>query len=191
MDANQEVRAMILCVLPFPPLPVQAKRFEDGNRVGDALVITSHDILSHLLEEACVKRTPAENASRRIQQIAIMEDFIRDLENSTTFTPEQLYDLYCAYTRRHICTYTPLLPDLYFMPLAYCCKGDPTHRRVCDYMSGQSIFKELPQQAWKEMDFPSLLNAARERFLTPQTEDSIADVPPNPVPVNVPDEEGL
>lgn len=167
MDVNREVRAMILCVLPFPPLPVQASRFEDGNVVGDNLVTTSHDILSHLLEEACVKRTSDENQRRSEQQLKVLEDFYMEMQKASTLTAEELYGLYCTYTKRHIATYleNTQVPELLFMPLAYCCKADATHKRMCDYMAGQAVMKQLPQKEWSQMEYSVLLQEARDSFL--------------------------
>ena len=164
-DPNREMRAMILCATPFPPLPVVARRFLEGNSVGDNAVVTSHDILSHLLEDACVKKTAEEHAVRRDLQVKVLGDFILELLQTPQDNPEKLYETYCNHTRKYIATYVQgkEIPELFFMPLSYCCKGDYTHRRFCDYMTGQSIMRELPQSPWAQMDFHTLLQEAKKR----------------------------
>jgi hypothetical protein len=169
-DMNRELRAMILAALPYPPLPVCAKRFEEGNRLGDGVVVTSHDIISHLLEAAVLMSNAHKNAERRERQKEVLRCFLRDLVQQQDMNDlRELYDIYCRHTREHIASeflyclsvflifglvrdcvfrlaaYYPVgyMPELHFMPLSYVCKGDAVHRKICDYMAGQAVLLEL------------------------------------------------
>lgn len=102
-DPNREIRAMILVALPFPPLPVCARRFEEGNVLGDGVVVTSHDILSHLIEAAAVMRTSKENNERRLKQQDVLRLLLKDLvQQRDPHDMRELYDIYCRNTRLHI-----------------------------------------------------------------------------------------
>jgi hypothetical protein len=165
MDGNRELRAMILCTLPYPPLPVTAKRFED-NKLGDTAVISSHDIISNLLEAACVKNKTGENSDRLGRQQAIMQDLLRELQD--TQEPEKLYNIYCRQTAAHISSYYPVgaAPELRFMPIDYCCRGDTVHTHLCQYMAAQSIWmQDTKERKWNQIDLPALLVLTRERWV--------------------------
>ena len=63
---------MILTALPYPPLPVMLRRLEDGNLLGADVLQTSHDIISTLLSDACVKYTVSENLERQKKQRGVV-----------------------------------------------------------------------------------------------------------------------
>ena len=99
MDDNREIRAMILCSLPYPPLPVEARHFEDGNRLGETAVTTSHDILSHLLEVACVYKDAHADAERKSRQMEVFRCFLMDIVQNGMVDTEKLYSIYCKRCR--------------------------------------------------------------------------------------------
>ena len=184
MDSNREMRAMILCLLPYPPLPVTGRRFEE-NKLGDSTVITSHDIISQLLEVACVKNQPGDNSRRKQRQEEVMEGLLSDLKGTTD--PAALYAIYCRRTAEHIAAYFPSgnAPELRFMPLDYCCRGDAVHKRFTDYMKAQSFLMNAQggqEQEWKEAEFPSLILAARDNWVADQGRrpDMLGETPPVP-----------
>ena len=172
MDDNREIRAMILCSLPYPPLPVEARHFEDGNRLGETAVTTSHDILSHLLEVACVYKDAHADAERKSRQMEVFRCFLMDIVQNGMVDTEKLYSIYCKRTAEHIATYYPQgsAPQIRFMPFAYTCRGDSVHRRICDYMAGPSILlgheSGTTAASWECHDLSSLLNTARGHFVT-------------------------
>ena len=85
MDQNREIRAMILASLPYPPLPVEAKRLEDDNKLGDVVVTTSHDILSHLLEAICVQGNASIHKNRQERQLGR----VRHVQSTSVLAPKQ------------------------------------------------------------------------------------------------------
>lgn len=174
-DDTAEMRAMILTALPFPPLPVQLRRLEDGNVLGEEVVQTTHDILSTLLREACARCTGNENMARRKLQQAVLGDFLRELVaagRADMQDPPALYASYQKYSLLHIATYFPPgapVPQVTVMPLGHVCRGDKTHRKMCDYMAGQAVLLELPHgrcaQDWMAREYADLLTICKERLV--------------------------
>jgi hypothetical protein len=172
VDSNREIRAMILCALPYPPLPVAVRRFEDGNKLGDEVVCSSHDLISQLLEVACVRGRGDDNAERQERQRGILREFLADLVKDGPLDPPRLFEVYCQRTHEHIATYCPNgrgLPEVRFMPFGYVCKGDKHHAKVCEYMAAQAILLELQggkaTQDWMGVEFCDLLSVARDRLV--------------------------
>ena len=164
---------MILCALPYPPLPVQARRFDaDENTLGDPAVVTSHDILSHLLEAACVHLDAPADASRRERQVEVLRCFLMDLVKDGVLSGEALYGVYCKHTAAHIGAYYPpgAAPALHFMPLSYPCRGDDVHGRACDFLAGQSTVLGLEAGTraddWRHMQYQGLLERCRDRLVS-------------------------
>lgn len=187
MDQNREVRAMILASLPYPPLPVEAKRLEDGNKLGDVVVTTSHDIISHLLEAVCVQGDPKIHQNRQERQRNVLRAFLADLVKDGIQGPEALYDTYRKHTVQHIATYYPegaVIPELRFMPLGYVCRGDNVHVRTCDYIAAQARILELRggycASDWGNRNYVDLLVEARNRL--------VCEGDPTKLVVNIPAE---
>jgi hypothetical protein len=172
-DSTQEMRAMILAALPYPPLPVALRRLEDGNALGDEVLQTSHDIISNMLVESCAKGSAAENASRRRTQVAVLGDLLRALTADGLQEPPQLYATYCTFTARHIASYVTsgggAIPEIRFLPLGHVCKGDSAHLRMCDYMAGQArllaLDEGLAAQDWLSYEYAQMLCIARNRLV--------------------------
>ncbi len=174
VDSNREIRAMILCALPYPPLPVAVRRFDDDNKLGEEAVCSSHDLISQLLEAACLRSTTEENAERQRQQREILRGFIADLVKDGPLQPPGLFEVYCRRTREHIGTYFHAegkgLPEVRFMPFDFVSRGDKYHAKICEYMAAQAILLELQggtaMQDWMCADFPSLLSVSRDRIVS-------------------------
>ena len=168
-DSTQEIRAMILAALPYPPLPVLLPRL-DGS--GEEALQTSHDLISMLLRHSCARRSESENKERQRRQQAILVGFMRDLGSEACDAPPGLYRTYCEYTLRHIATYLPPgapPPALRFLPLDHPCKGDATHKAMCGYMAAQARLLELPDgecaENWLRYEYFDMLLFARSRLI--------------------------
>jgi hypothetical protein len=108
VDQNRELRAMILAALPYPPLPVQARHFEeDGNELGDYTMVTSHDIISNLIEQSWRRDQTTTSPDRQEKQREVLRCFLRDLVKDGIPTVDVLYEIYCTHTRDHIASYYP------------------------------------------------------------------------------------
>ena len=172
-DSTQEMRAMILSALPLPPLPVVVQRIEDDGRIASELVQTSHDVLSNLLLHACARNDQGQNAERKKRQHEVLRLLVASMYNKGEWQPiPDLYHTYCRHTLLHILTYLPPEappPGIRFMPLDSVCKGDPTHRRMCDYMAGQALLLGEPNgrasQDWLCREYADMLAMARGRLL--------------------------
>ncbi len=189
---------MILAPLPLPPLPVIVERLDDDGRVCEELLQTSHDLLSNLLLHACAKNSPADNDERKERQTGVLRSLVNHMANRGQLqSVPELYETYCHHTRLHACTYLPRDgkgPSMRFAPLASVCKGDATHRRMCDYMAGQAIILEEPNgtsaQDWLCREYADMLSMARQRLLLEsvespgqeQTAPETADQPGRSVP---------
>ena len=171
-DPNRELQAMILCALPLPPLPVEVRRLEDGNLLGDRTVITSHDVLSQLLEAACVHRNSSADTVRQQRQVEVLRCLLMDLVKDGILAVDPLYDVYCRHTLSHVATYYPVAtpPALPFMPLSYTCRGDAVHARMCDYMAGQSTVlghtSGTTALEWQHMAYGDMLQECRNRIVS-------------------------
>lgn len=172
-DSTQEIRAMILAALPYPPLPVIVERLDEDNRVCEGVIQTSHDILANLLIHACAKRDKSQNAERKDKQTQVLRSLIDHMANRGQLQSiPELYDTYCHHTRLHVGTYLPpdsKQPPLRFAPLASVCRGDPIHRRMCDYMAGQAVILEEANghcaQDWLCREYADMLTINRARLL--------------------------
>jgi hypothetical protein len=172
-DSTQEMRAMILAALPYPPLPVLLRRLEDGNALGGEVLQTSHDIISTLLADACAKATVSDNEARRECQMETLRGLLSALGQDGLQAPPDLYSTYCDFTARHIASYlgggADALPEIRFLPLEHVCKGDAAHRRTCDYMAAQARLLDLGEgyaaQDWMRCEYAQMLTIARNRLL--------------------------
>lgn len=172
-DSTQEVRAMILTALPLPPLPVIVEQLDEDNRVCGEKLQTSHDVLSNLLLHACAKNDSKQNAVRKERQQEILRSLVDHMCNRGQLqSAPELYETYCHHTRLHAATYVTAdgcMPPMRFPSLASVCRGDPTHRRMCDYMAGQAIILEEPNgrcaQDWLCREYADMLTLARARLL--------------------------
>ena len=172
-DHNRELRAMILAALPYPPLPVEARHFdEDGNQLGDSTMVTSHDIISNLVEQAWTRDQSATSHEKMERQREVLRCFLSDLVRNGIPAVDALYEVYCKHTRDHIATYYPKdhVPELKFFPLSHVCKGDKVHIRTCDWMAAQSRLLELTDgftaADWLPRHYHELLDVARSRLVT-------------------------
>lgn len=173
-DHTQEMRAMILAALPLPPLPVVMERLDEDNRVDAQTVQTSHDVFSNLLLHACARNSESENTQRRAGQTRILRSLVDHLANrGQPQSAPEIYETYCHHTLLHAATYLPNQtgpPPMKFAALASVCKGDPTHRRMCDYMAAQAVILQEPNghsaQDWLCREYADMLRLARDRLLT-------------------------
>jgi len=168
-DSTQEIRAMILAALPYPPLPILLPKLHAS---GEDILQTSHDLISMLLRESCAKRTASENKARQQRQQAVLAGFMRSVTSEACASPPELYRVYCEYTMHHIATYLPPgapQPVLRFLPLDHPCKGDKTHKTMCDYMAAQARILELPDgecaENWLRYEYFDMLLHARSRLI--------------------------
>jgi hypothetical protein len=145
---SEEIRAMVLLTLPYPPLPVLATRIEtDDERLieGDAgSVTTTHTLVAKGLTESMLRNDQTANDERRDRQKRVFQEFLHAMatEGFATADPERLYFIYCRFSLDHISTYFPVGHpiDIRFPPLSYMVKGDRGHAKLAEYMAAQSVF---------------------------------------------------
>jgi len=171
-DSTQELRAAILASLPFPPIPVSLNRVEEGSsRLGLDVIQSTHDIMSLLLRDACVKYTVKENKERQGRQQEVLRAFLQDLVRDGLQPYPQLYQCFCANTLRHIATYPAAgaQPQLCFLPHDHVCKGDRVHLQTCDYMAAQSRILQTgvgyAAQDWRSREYADMLMITRSRLV--------------------------
>jgi hypothetical protein len=147
---------------------------QDDARLGESVTQTSHDILSHLLEDACVRHTVRQNKARQVAQQEVLRCFLADLVKDGLQPIPDLYKTYCKFTREHVGTYLygndgGAQPEILFEPLHSVCKGDPVHLAMCRYMAGQARLLELKgglcAQDWACREYAHMLEICRDRIV--------------------------
>lgn len=174
-DENAEIRAMILLALPYPPLPVRCLRCVVGeSTLGEEATITTHDVISRLLEDALNRKTPTAHKEREQRQQKVCIDFMRELVDicgQREIQPEELYQLYCRFTSAHIATFFDdqnSSPPLEIQRMDSVQVGDNVHKRVADFMAGQAILlgdKDSTHELWKNTPLPEMLLQCKERLV--------------------------
>lgn len=172
-DSLREIRAMILLSLPYPPLPMQVCQVEeDANLVStDDATTTTHSLLGLCLNNAVVRNNAKENKEREIKAKAVFQQLLHDMAtHGFDATDEDLYSIYCKASHSHIAAYfsnTPA-PHIAFRPLHYITNGDKTHRKMCEYMAGQSVlFEDEPPKTTEDFanqSYAELLRKTRDRL---------------------------
>lgn len=186
-DDNAEIRAMILLSLPYPPLPVRCHGLEDDcSSLSGEKTITTHDILSKLLEETLQRGAkPQEHEQRKKRQQDVFRRFLAELcekEGQRDVQPPELYQLYCKYSLAHIETYFPegvTPPPTGILDFNAIQHGDATHSRMCDYMAGQAVLLKIqPDRAenFKNIPYHKMLMDAKTRLVFPQPEETPCSV---------------
>jgi hypothetical protein len=180
-DDNAEIRAMILSSLPFPPLPVRCCAMEENSDLlTNDKIITSHDILSKLLEETSFIKDDTVHHKRRLRQQEVWKCVMSELfalERDHEVQPPELYSLYCKSTIAYIDTFFPETATSRVEMLNLNCiqDGDNVHKKMCDYMAGQAIILGLEpstQKAYTGFPYHQLMLQAKHRLITesPQSE---------------------
>lgn len=182
---SEEIRAMVLLSLPYPPLPVIASRMEDGTDDDSRLiddVTTTHSLIAKGLTESMAREDQATNASRRARQTQVFQTFLYAMatEGFATTDPNRLYEIYCRFSMDHIATYLP--PghpvDFRIPPLSYIVKRDRVHTKLAEYMAAQSIFfgdqPPVPREQYLNRSPGDLLFDLRARLGHVMTQDERA-----------------
>lgn len=172
VDANREIKAMIMAALPYPPLPVETRRIDDENRLGEAVVCTSHDLIAQMIDSAASKNDPQANKERLARHRNVLRDFMADLVRNGVLDPPALYEVFCRRTADHIAAYFPRnapTPEIKFMPLGYVSKGDKVHAHACEFVAAQGIVLEEKNprcaQDYATLEFHDLLRVCRDRLV--------------------------
>ena len=171
-DPLREMRTMILLSLPFPPIPVQAAKVEQGVIQHDDAVISTHDILAICLNSAAARGDQSKNYERRVKQREVLQLFLHAMATKGfTCSDVDLHRLYCEFSLLHIATYfleSDRPPEIRFMPLSYTSKNDPIHKQMCQYMAGQScLFGDDPplsSEYYGQFDYDILMKIACARI---------------------------
>jgi hypothetical protein len=135
-------------------------------------MVTSHDIISNLVEQAWTRDQSATSREKMERQREVLRCFLSDLVRNGIPTVDALYEVYCKHTRDHVATYYPKdhVPELKFFPLSHVSKGDKVHIRTCDWMAAQSRLLELTDgftaADWLPRHYHELLDVARSRLVT-------------------------
>jgi hypothetical protein len=146
VDTLREPRTMILCALPYPPLPITVNSVAADELVltGDLTVTTTHSIIARCIH-ACVELNDKEfNKTREAKQRHVLQEFRHELGcgGFDITDPEKLYKFYCKYNYKHICTYfkdNEPRPEVNFLPLDHMAVGDKYHKKLVEYHNAQAI----------------------------------------------------
>jgi hypothetical protein len=174
VDNNRELRQMIFCSIHLPPLPTEISRLDDENVVTGEDVESSHGIMCNILEWAAFVNNENSNARRLLAQNDLLKEFEEGLQRlfsrcsdesssnvySITCSDDELYQFYCAQTRRWVDTYAPMGHTLRFKPVGYVAKGDKIHKGMQGYAKAQCMLfqtGDLEDPTIDSMDYVSIL----------------------------------
>lgn len=169
-DPLRETRAMMLSALPYPPLPVEVDRVEDGTCMtsGVKAVTTVHALIAQCVNACALRNDDAANFERKNRQHRVLKEFLHSLAaKGFLWDDERLYDFYCQFCYKHLCTYFPedAKPDVRFKPWDYVVKGDACHNQLVDYYRAQGvIFEEEVIADVSGLDVVSILILLRDRI---------------------------
>jgi hypothetical protein len=170
-DPLREQRAMILCALPYPPLPVQVGKVESNSMIlsGEVAVTTTHALISQCMNACVLKNDSVFNKKRQERQRQVLQEFLYKLAQiGFLLEGVRLYDLYCEFSYKHIKTFFEEHehPSVQFLPYDSVCIGDAVHQKMVEYCKAQCIlFKETPED-YEHMNLDSLLKACRKKLGT-------------------------
>lgn len=185
-DSLREIRTMILLSLPYPPLPVSVAHVEadECRLVGEETVTTTHTLIGQCLNGAVLRADEAANAVRKAGQRRALQRFLHHMATAGFFgTAQDVFTIYCQATMEHVASFFPEGHplDVRFQPMDSVCRGDGTHRKMAEYLAGQSLlFQDDPpvrREQYMLMSYPEQLLAARSRLghaLTPEEQAALA-----------------
>jgi len=185
-DSLREIRTMILLALPYPPLPVSVAHVEaDECRVdGEESVTTSHTLIGQCLNGAVARADERGNRGRQARQRAALQRFLHSMATAGFFgTAQDVFGIYCGATLEHVASFFPEGHplDLRFRPMDSVCRGDATHRKMAEYLAGQSVlFQDQPpvgRDQYLLLSYPEQLLLARSRLghaMTPEEQAALA-----------------
>jgi hypothetical protein len=182
--SRAEFRAMVLIMLPYPPLPVLAAGVEkDDGRLQDDELITTHTLIARALDESMARNCASENEDRKKRQVDVLQRFLHTMATDGFFCGEErLYQIYCYFSLEHIATYFPVghLVDIRFQPLSSVAKGDKVHSKMAEYMASQSVAFEdtvrVRRHEYAQQDYVEMLRGCRDRLGHGLTDDERARV---------------
>jgi hypothetical protein len=179
---SEEIRAMVLLTLPYPPLPVLITRIEtDDERLyeDERSLTTTHTLIAKGLTECMARNDQSDNEERSLRQKRVFQEFLHTMaqEGFATTDPEKLYLIYCRYSLQHIATYFP--PghpvDFRIPPLSHITRRDKVHTKLAEYMAAQSVFFEdqprIPRDDFLNLEPSELLFQLRARLGHVMTEE--------------------
>lgn len=149
-DPTRETRTMVLCALPYPPLPVDVQKMQADCMMTeqDLDVTTTHSLLAQCMNACVIRNDDHMNNVRKSRQVEVLQGFLHALATEGfELKDEALYHFYCKYTLKHISTYFDdnCPPDVRFKPYSYMTVGDKSHAKLVEYAIAQGILFEENQ----------------------------------------------
>lgn len=173
VDTLRETRTMVLCSLPYPPLPVRVGKVANNEFTieGDSVVCT-HTLLAQLINACVLKNDQTFNKEREKKQRMVLQEFLHRLGcGGFDWTdPKVLYQFYCEFNYKHIGTYFNTEkgerpPEVCFMPYDFMSVGDKHHTKLCEYFKAQGvIFEEKEIEDVSKKDLGYILFKLRDRM---------------------------
>jgi hypothetical protein len=170
VDANRELRAMLLSVHPCPPLP-QLGRGGDGSE----RVFSSHDFLATAIDRMLLNPDAQREKARRHAQLALCHTLAGELGDAVEKADtDTLYTLFTRFARSYASLYFEPTRrgalDIRFCPWADVCRGDPVHMAACAHLRALRIMRGIEPASADEFEsqsYDSVLHAfARETAAT-------------------------
>jgi len=170
-DPLRETRTMVLCALPYPPLPVKVGKLQaDAMIIEREEVTTLHSLLAVCMNDSVNKNNKEANDIRRDKQIQVLKEFLHDLATEgMELSGEKLYNFYCKHSYKHLSTYFDSPPAIMFEPYSYMTIGDKSHNKLVEYCAAQGVLYEEPgaesqAERFKKLSQAQLLLLCRLRM---------------------------
>lgn len=168
-DPLREQRAMILCALPYPPLPVEVGKVEGNSMIlsDETAVTTTHTLIAQCMNACALKNDVVFNKQREQRQRLVLQEFLHRLAQiGFLLEGEKLYDLYCEFSYKHICTFFQEgeHPQVNFQPYHSVCVGDQVHKKIVEYCNAQDILFKEPARNYSYMSLNALLKVSRAKM---------------------------
>lgn len=141
---------MVLCALPYPPIPVDVEHMMPDCMMteNDLDVTTTHTLLAQCMNACVLKNDQSLNNSRQGRQVIVLQDFLHGLATEGfELKDEALYQFYCKHSMNHIATYfdANCPPEVKFKPYSYMTVGDKSHSKLVEYAIAQGVLFEENQ----------------------------------------------
>lgn len=178
-DGMREIRAMVMSALPCPPMPLMSSKEVDG--VCEDQCCSSHDLMAHLMNVACVVCTQKQNQARAELQARLQSELFDKVDEwkrgcpDTVLPPiEWSYQVLGDFTRKYAQSYMadPTKDqDVRFLPVTDINRYHPVHVKAVEFQRAQDVLygkcspELIGKRMYERMSYAELVQVSIARIL--------------------------